>query len=120
FARTTVRVTTLGSDFLKDVRRTVVVPDFPYPGDTTTLRWEESRQNFLITDGQPGRGEGHDRIAGLQAVLENPSVGSSQSGVGVISGWACEAEEIVIELAGTPVRIRSRSAGIATTASVCW
>ena len=103
FARTTVRVTTLGSDFLRDVRRTVVVPDFPYPGDTTTLRWEESRQNFLITDGQPGRGEGHDRIAGLQAVLENPSVGSSQSGIGVISGWACEAGQIVVELAGTPV-----------------
>ena len=104
FARTTVRVTTLGVDFLKDVSRTVVVPDFPYPGDTTTLRWEESRQNFLITDGQPGRGEGHDRIAGLQAVLENPSIGSSQSGIGVISGWACEAGQIVIELAGTPVQ----------------
>jgi len=103
FARTTVRVTTLGTDFLKDVSRTVVVPDFPRPGDTTTLRWEESRQNFLITDGQSGRGEGHNRIAGLQAALENPSVGSSQGGIGIISGWACEAGEIVIELAGTPV-----------------
>ena len=80
FARTTVRVTTLGTDFLRDVRRTVVVPDFPYPGDTTTLRWEESRQNFLITDGQPSQGGGHNRVAGLQAMLENPSLGSSQSG----------------------------------------
>ena len=103
FARTTVRVTTLGIDFLKDVRRTVVVPDFPYPGDTTTLRWEESRQNFLITDDQPSQGGGYNRVTGLQARLENPSLGSSQSGIGIISGWACEAEEIVIELAGTPV-----------------
>ena len=39
---------------------------------------------------------------GLQAVLENPSLGSSQSGIGIISGWACEVGEIVIELAGTP------------------
>ena len=104
FARTTVRVTTLGVAFLEDVQRTVIVPDFPHPGDTTTLRWEESRQNFLITDGQPSRGGGHNRVAGLQAALENPSLGSSQSGVGIISGWACEAQEIVIELAGTPVQ----------------
>ena len=103
FARTTVQVTTLGIDFLKDVRRTVIVPDFPYPGDTTTLRWEESRQNFLITDGQPGQGGGYNRVTGLQATLENPSLGSSQSGIGIISGWACEVGEIVIELAGTLV-----------------
>ena len=103
FARTTVRVTTLGIDFLKDVRRTVVVPDFPHSGDTTTLQWEESRQNFLITDGQPGQGGGYNRVTGLQATLENPSLGSSQSGIGIISGWACEVGEIVIELAGTPV-----------------
>ena len=103
FARTTVRVTTLGAAFLEDVQRTVIVPDFPHPGDATTLQWEESRQNFLITDGQPSKGGGHNRVAGLQAVLENPSLGSSQSGIGIISGWGCEAGEIVIELAGTPI-----------------
>ncbi|MCE2488320.1 MAG: hypothetical protein J4F42_22635 [Desulfurellaceae bacterium] len=48
FARTTVRVTTLGGEFLEGVRRTLVVPDFPHPGETTTLRWEESLQNFVI------------------------------------------------------------------------
>ena len=39
-----------------------------------------------------------------QAVLENPQPHSFQSGIDSISGWACEAEEIVIELAGTPVQ----------------
>ena len=48
FARTTVRVTTLGGEFLEGVRRTLVVPDFPHPGEATTLRWEESLQNFVI------------------------------------------------------------------------
>ena len=48
FARTTVRVTTLGVEVLKGAQRTVVVPDFPHPGDTTTLQWEESLQNFVI------------------------------------------------------------------------
>ena len=104
FARATVRVTTLGVEFLEGVRRTLVVPDFPRSGEATTLRWEESLQNFVITDSSPSRGEGRNRVAGLDAVLENPSLGSSQSGIGIISGWACEAGEIVIELAGTPVR----------------
>ena len=103
FARTTVRVTTLGTDFLRGVSGMFPLPDFPHPGDTTVVQWEESQQNFLITDGQPSQGGGHNHVAGLQAVLENPSLGSSQSGIGIISGWACEAQEIVIELAGSPV-----------------
>ena len=37
------------------------------------------------------------------ATLENPQPASFQSGIGIISGWACEAQDIVIELAGTPV-----------------
>ena len=32
--------------------------------------------------------------------LENPGSQSFQSGIGVISGWACEADEVVIELDG--------------------
>lgn len=58
-----------------------------------------------------------DDIAGLQALyplqvepepdmlvgfLENPRNGSTQSGVGVISGWVCEAEEV--EIVFWPVR----------------
>ncbi len=48
FARTTVRITTLGETFLRGVRRTVNVPDFPRPGEATTLAWEEALQNFVI------------------------------------------------------------------------
>ena len=103
FARTTVRVTTFGVDFLRGVSGTFDLPNFPSAGATTVIQWEESQQNFVITDGQPGTGGGHSRVAGLSAVLENPSLGSSQSGIGIISGWACEAGEIVIELAGSPV-----------------
>ena len=36
--------------------------------------------------------------ASSSAMLENPAPHSHQSGVSVISGWACEAEEIVIEI----------------------
>ena len=104
FARTTVQVTTFGVEFLRGVSATFPLPDFPYPGDTTVVQWDESQQNFVITNGPPGKGGGYNRVAGLQAVLENPSLGSAQSGIGIISGWACAAREVVIELAGTPVQ----------------
>ena len=38
------------------------------------------------------------------ATLENPRSGSFQSGVAAISGWACDAQEIIIELNGVPYR----------------
>ena len=111
FANTTVHVTTFGADpFPRGWRGTFDLPDFPTPGETTVVQWEESLQNFVITDGQPHTGGGYNRVAGGNAILENPSLGAAQSGVGVISGWACEAGEIVIELNGVPYR-----AGYSTT-----
>ena len=51
-----------------------------------------------------------DDIAGIQALygergpvvgfLENPAPQSFQSGIGVISGWVCEADEIIVEING--------------------
>ena len=105
FATTTVRVTTFGEDpFPQGWSGTFALPDFPASGETTRVQWEESLQNFVITDGQPNTGGGYNRVSGIDAILENPSLGSAQSGLGVISGWACEAEEIVIELNGRPLR----------------
>ena len=105
FANTTVHVTTFGADpFPRGWSGTFDLPDFPTSGETTVVQWAESLQNFVITDGQPNTGGGYNQVAGIEAILENPSLGSAQSGVGVISGWACEAEEIVIELNGVPYR----------------
>ena len=110
FAHTTVRVTTFGEEVLRGASGRFDLPDFPASGETTVVRWAESLQNFVITDGQPNTGGGYNRVAGVSALLENPSLGSAQSGVGVISGWACEAGEIVIELDGMPLK-----AGYGTT-----
>ena len=105
FASTTVRVTTFGEDpFPQGWSGMFDLPDFPASGETTVVQWEESLQNFVITDGQPNTGGGYNRVSGIDAILENPSLGSAQSGLGVISGWACEAEEIVIELNGRPLQ----------------
>jgi hypothetical protein len=42
-------------------------------------------------------------VPGL-ARLENPAPDSQHSGIGFISGWACDAEEIVIAINGEPFR----------------
>ena len=104
FANTTVRVTTFGKEFLRGVSGLFDLLNFPASGETTVVQWEQSLQNFVITDGSSARGGGYNRVAGIDAILENPSLGSAQSGLGVISGWACEAGEIVIELDGTPLQ----------------
>ena len=111
FANTTVRVTTFGEDpFPRGWSGTFDLSDFPASGETTVVQWEESLQNFVITDGQPNTSRGYNQVADVSAILENPSLGSAQSGVGVISGWACEAGEIIIELDGIPLK-----AGYGTT-----
>ena len=93
FGRATFTVTTLGKDFRDDVSGEFVVEDFPVEGSDVTLIWQQSLQNFVIrgamrssggTSGTPPR------------ILENPQPGSFQSGVGVISGWVCDAEWIEI------------------------
>ena len=50
--RATVRVTTLGEEFLRGVEGECVVPDFPSLGETVTLEWHQNSQNFVITQHQ--------------------------------------------------------------------
>ena len=47
--RATVTVTTLGEEFVRDVAGTCEAADFPTPGETVSLTWQESHQNFVIT-----------------------------------------------------------------------
>ena len=51
-ARTTVRVTTLGEEFVRGAVGECTVADFPHPGETVTLTWQESSQNFVITQAE--------------------------------------------------------------------
>ena len=46
----TVTVVTLGAEFLRDAAGEYVLEDFPYPGDSVVIAWEESLQNFVITE----------------------------------------------------------------------
>ena len=100
--RATVTVTTLGAEFLQDVTGTCTAADFPTMDETVTLAWQQTQQNFVIAEGAAPAGT--TNRAGTPGVgyLENPGPNSFQSGIGVLSGWACEGEEVVIELNGQP------------------
>ena len=99
--RATVTVTTLGTEFLQDVTGTCTAADFPTMDEAVTLAWQQTQQNFVIVDGMPPTGENRTGRAGV-GYLENPGPNSFQSGIGVLSGWACEGTEVVIELNGAP------------------
>ena len=94
-------VTTVGTgaeeEFLRDVEGECVVEDFPMLGETVRLEWQQNNQNFVITSGTRPAGANRAGVAGM-GYLENPGPNSFQSGIGVISGWVCEAETVEIEI----------------------
>ena len=46
-------VTVPNGEFMQGVSKTITVPDFPTPGRTATLIWQESQQNFAIQSVTP-------------------------------------------------------------------
>ncbi len=90
----TVTVTTLGHQFLRGVEKEVNFTGFPSAGDSVSLQWQQSLQNFVIR-GATGASGGH--AGASPKILENPQPGAFVSGVGAISGWVCEASTIEIE-----------------------
>ena len=46
-------------------------------------------------DGTPAAAP-HGPVGGPRGVLENPAVDSFQSGIGVLSGWVCDAEVVTL------------------------
>ena len=97
--RARVIVTTLGQEFLRDVSGTCTVEDFPRAGESVAVVWQESSQNFVLAGEVAPRGDEASVSPTLVGFLENPKPNSFQSGLGMITGWVCEADtvEIVIE-----------------------
>ena len=56
FARSTFAVGTLGEEFVQGASAEVRVEDFPSPGESTRLIWNESSQHFeVVPEGSPDR-----------------------------------------------------------------
>ncbi len=48
FGRAAFQVTTFGQEFVHGAQGRYALPDFPRPGSTAVIEWEESSQNFVI------------------------------------------------------------------------
>ena len=100
FASVQVKVTPLGEEFVRLPELWDTWSDFPGRGEVV-LRWSNSLQNVVITDGTDIQLErGYSTVSAVHGFLENPSLGSYQSGISAVSGWVCDAGEITIELNG--------------------
>ena len=95
-------VTTLGKEFVRGAEGECTVSNFPMQDETVTLHWQEPMQNFVIADyplpprATPVR-TANAAVAqadGPSGLLENPFSGSFQSGIGLFSGWVCDASQV--------------------------
>ena len=58
-------------------------------------------------------------ISFAQGALENPVAGSTESGIGVISGWNCTASSIAVAIDGASLGKAGIGTGRGDTASIC-
>ena len=117
--RATVTVTTLGAEFVRGVEGACVVEDFPMRGERVTLRWQQNSQNFVIAEGSPPARPPPAGPSGLTGVLENPGPYAFQSGIGVLSGWVCEAETVELAIGALPVQVAAYGTERLDTEAVC-
>lgn len=105
FAHATFEVTTFGVSFLRDASGSFRLSGFPQTGNELTLAWTQALQQFVVTgrevSGATTLREDIARPAATGAI-ENPADGSAQSGVGIVSGWVCEATSIEVRIDGGP------------------
>ena len=111
-------VTTLGQEFLRDATGTCEAEAFPLPGERVTLVWQQNTQNFSIVDGLAPAAETPAGRAGV-GYLENPGPNSFQSGIGVLSGWVCEAEGVTLAMGDLPVQEAGYGTERRDTLEVC-
>ena len=116
--RATVTVTTLGTDFLRGAAGTCTVEDFPSPGERVMVVWQQAQQSFVLATDTAPAGVNQPGIAGV-GYLENPGPNSFQSGIGTISGWVCEAGEVVLEVGDLAPQVAAYGTERRDTLEVC-
>ena len=116
--RARVTVTTLGEEFVRGVAGTCEAENFPTLGETVPLEWQQNSQNFVIASGAAPAGENYAGTGGV-GYLENPGPNSFQSGVGVISGWVCEAEAVEIAIGNTGRQVAAYGTERLDTQAAC-
>lgn len=114
-----------GTAWLSGVSRSVQVSDFPRSGQTATLDWIQSYQNFLVTNISGVAASTLTAAAGSAppvatvGVLGTPAEGSVVSGVGVISGYHCTSKNIEVYIDGVPIGKAGAGTTLMGTQGVC-
>ena len=101
-----------GGKFLRGASQCSRLEDFPAPGQFQAVAWQEASQSFALVDsceatGQPAASElarvAQDSVPGA---LEFPQNGSHASGIGIVSGWRCNAGKITARFdGGDPIEV---------------
>ena len=118
-AQAMVTVTTLGPEFLREAEGECVVDDFPRLGQSVLLEWQQPSQNFVIASGRAPDGERSGGPAAVRGALENPGPNSFQSGVGVLSGWVCEADVVEVAIGEFAPQVAAYGTERLDTVGVC-
>ena len=101
FDSATFNVRTLGQEFRTGLQGDFSLGDFPELGQSTLLRWQQANQGFVITGFDPGTpAVAPLSQSDLPGTLEIPQPGSSQSGIGLVSGWYCDAVSVTMQIDG--------------------
>ena len=121
FAQATFTVTTLGEEFVTDAVGETVLADFPTAGEAVRLVWQQASQNFVLAPLERALPPASppSPAGGPTGVLENPRPASFQSGLGLVSGWVCEAEVVAVEINGGARIAAAYGTARADTAPVC-
>jgi len=104
FTRVNFTVTSLGESFLRDASGQYTLSDFPQPGQDVTVRWSEPHQNFVIASAVPQLASFESGSPAVFAQLdtltqlESPQENSFESGIGLIRGWVCNADEVQVQI----------------------
>ena len=113
FARHNFSVTRpTAQNFIRGLEGTYTVFDCPEPGNAMDLIWQTAQQNFVIApvEGsaetpQASRSLGAPSGLGMGMTtafsFENPGPYAFTSGIGILSGWVCDAQTLRIVVDGT-------------------
>ena len=129
FGRARFTVTTLGTEFLTGASGAYTLGDFPHANQNVRIDWQQASQNFVITESRnpalssvvsPANATfTQAATGGPRGTLENPSPSSFQSGIGLFSGWVCDAQKVEIEI-NTRLTLKAGYGTIRSdTAGVC-
>lgn len=135
FARAVFHVQTLGTPFLRGASGKYTLPGFPNAGGSVDVTWAEALQRFVISGrvaGTSAAGAPRTMVANavttavppatsaaVAGVLENPVPGSFQSGVGLISGWICNASSVLVRIDNRPPVRAAYGTNRSDTQGVC-